>query len=367
MRPVEATPAPRRRGMLPRAVPWLFPAIALLLAGCAGSAYFVQSFSGQYDLLRRARPLDEVMADPRTGPELRGALATAAAIRDFAARELLLPDNASYRRFADIGRPFVVWNVFAAPELSVKLREWCFPVAGCVGYRGYFDQNDADGYAARLRREDLDVYVVGIPAYSTLGWFDDPLLSTFILYPEAELARLLFHELAHQVAYVRDDSTFNESFAVAVERAGVRRYLARVAPERLPEFERANARREDFGALVEGARARLAGIYAAPLDDASKRDAKRRAIAALRRDYESLKRERWNGYAGYDGWFAGEINNAKLASMALYTQRVPAFEALLAGGDLGRFYARVRELAAMSRAERERSLDAAGGAQAASE
>jgi predicted aminopeptidase len=352
---------------------WLAGALAAItsLAGCAGSAYLAQSIGGQFDLVRRARPVDAVLADPHTRPALRVELAKATEIRDFATRKLLLPDNGSYRRFADIERPYVVWNVFAAPELSLQLREWCFPVAGCVGYRGYFSKSGADEFADRMKSEGFDVYVGGVPAYSTLGWFDDPLLSTFIHYPEGELARLMFHELAHQVAYLRDDSTFNESFAVAVEREGVRRYLALAAPELAAACARASSRREEFTRLVATSRKRLAAAYSAPTTDDVKRAAKQRILAELRRDYDELKSRKWEGYAGYDAWFAGETNNAKLASVAVYAVRVPAFEALLrrSGGDLAEFYARVKKLAAMSRRERDAALDAAsaGGRQAASE
>jgi predicted aminopeptidase len=352
---------------------WLAAALGAMtsIAGCAGSAYLAQSIGGQFDLVRRARPVEAVLADPRTGPALRAGLAKAGEIRDFATRELLLPDNASYRRFADIGRPYVVWNVFAAAELSLQLSEWCFPVAGCVAYRGYFSKSDADEFAGHMKSEGFDVYVGGVPAYSTLGWFDDPLLSTFIHYPEAELARLMFHELAHQVAYAGGDSTFNESFAVAVEREGVRRYFAQAAPELAAAYARASSRREEFTRLVSASRRRLDAAYAAPSTDDEKRVAKQRILAELRRDYDSLKTGQWEGYAGYDTWFAGETNNAKLASMAVYAVRVPAFEALLrgSGGDFAAFYVQVKKLAAMSRRERDAALDAAGagGRQTASE
>jgi predicted aminopeptidase len=373
MRRDEAGPGLRGRGASGRAVSCLTAALAAMtsIAGCAGSSYLAQSIGGQFDLVRRARPVEAVLADPQTRPALRVALARAVKIRDFATRELLLPDNGSYRRFADIERPYVVWNVFAAPEFSLQLREWCFPVAGCVGYRGYFSKAGADEFAERMKSEGLEVYVGGVPAYSTLGWFDDPLLSTFIHFPDGELARLMFHELAHQVAYARDDSTFNESFAVAVEREGVRRYLALAAPELGAAYARVRSRREDFTRLVATSRERLAAVYAALLTDVEKRAGKQHILDELRRDYDDLKSRQWEGYTGYDAWFAGETNNAKLASMAVYAVRVPAFEALLrcSGGDLAAFYARVKQLAAMPKRERDAALDAAGadGRQAASE
>jgi predicted aminopeptidase len=342
----------------------LFAMLAsLLLCGCAVTAYLQQSISGQLDLLRRAQPIDTMVADAQTPPDLRVRLEKVLAIRDFASRELLLPDNGSYRRYTDIQRPYVIWNVFAAPELLSRLVEWCFPIAGCVGYRGYFHHDDALKFAESLRREGFDVYVGGVPAYSTLGYFDDPVLSTFISYPETEIARLLFHELAHQVAYARDDSMFNESFAVAVEREGMRRYLAGAPAAELAAYADTTRRREDFLRLVSGARRHLDAAYASAGGDAAKRLVKTRAIEELRQSYQQLKNEKWGGYAGYDAWFAADLNNAKLASIAVYSARVPAFDALLRAksGNLAAFYAEVKRLANMPKAERDALLDAAGG------
>ena len=201
-------------------------AALLLLSGCADLGYYLQSIDGQMQLNAARRPLAEVVADADTPEALKQKLRRAAAIRDFASRELKLPNNGSYRNYADLKRPFVVWNVFAAEEFSIEPQRWCFPFAGCVGYRGYFSKEAAEAFAAKLRAEGREVQVAGIPAYSTLGWFDDALLNTFMHYPDYELARLLFHELAHQVVYVKDDAEFNESFAVAVELAGLERWLA---------------------------------------------------------------------------------------------------------------------------------------------
>jgi predicted aminopeptidase len=279
-------------------------------------------------------------------------------IRDFASRELALPDNGSFRTYADLSRPYVVWNVFAAEEFSVRPKEWCFPVAGCVNYRGYFARADADAFAADLRGEGFEVYVGGVPAYSTLGWFDDPLLSTFIHYPETELVRVIVHELAHQVLYVRDDTEFNESFAVVVEQEGVRRWLAREnEPAERDRSQRAQRMRADFQGLVLETRQRLEALYASALAPEEKRREKKRILAGLRGDYEGLKAGPWQGFAGYDRWFGQEINNATLASIGLYHQLVPAFEALLDRNslDLPRFYAEVKRLAALPKdARRER-------------
>ncbi|MET0680944.1 MAG: aminopeptidase, partial [Burkholderiales bacterium] len=292
--------------------------------------------------------------------ELRLKLERVLAIREFASRELALPDNGSYKSYADIGRPFVVWNVFAAPEFSVDPRQSCFPIAGCVGYRGYYAQASADGFGADLREQGFDVFVYGVVAYSTLGWFDDPVLSTFVRYPDAELARLVFHELAHQVVYVKGDTTFNESFAVAVEEEGVRRWLAKnaTAAER-DAYAASRARRDEFVRLVLGYRERAAKLYREPLADDAKRAGKAQLFAALGIDYGELKAKQWGGFAGYDRFFAG-VNNAHLASVATYEELVPAFRALLAreNDDLPRFYAAVKELARLGKAERDRQLAA---------
>jgi predicted aminopeptidase len=330
-----------------------------LLAGCANVGYYYQSVAGQFDIWWRERSIDEVFKDPATPAALRGQLATALKIREFASRELGLPDNPSFRRYADVQRPFVIYNVFGAPEFSVHPLQWCYPFVGCVTYRGYFSKEDADLFAGQAEREGSDVYVGGVPAYSTLGWFPDPVLNTFIHYPEPELARLLFHELAHQVVYVRDDSTFNESFAVAVEREGLRRWLERTGdPGKLDTFEHLYRARTDFMALVQKYRSRLDSLYRSGQPADAMRAAKRTVFEEMDAEYRSLKAE-WGGYAGYDRWFARKLNNAHIASVSVYTQLVPAFEAMLAqsGGDLPEFYRRVQALAAKPRAERAVALD----------
>ena len=361
----------RRRGF------WLLMAMASLLGtlglaavavclttGCSTLGYYAQATGGHLDLLQRARPVAQAVADPATPPALRQRLELSQRLRDFAVTELKLPDNSSYRRYADLQREAVVWNVVAAPELGLKLKTWCFPVLGCVGYRGYFQREPADALAAQLKAEGWEVMVYGVPAYSTLGFSNwvggDPLLNTFIQWPEAELARLLFHELAHQVVYVNDDTTFNESFATAVERAGARRWLAlHGTPEALAEVARLEQRREDFRALTMRYREQLLQVYASPADDATKRQRKAELMAALRAEHAELKATRWGGFAGYDGWFA-RANNASLGVLAAYNELVPGFERLLQaeGGDFTRFYAAVRALAVLPPAERRARLAA---------
>jgi predicted aminopeptidase len=314
---------------------------SFLLSGCDTLAYYVQAINGQLTLMSRARPIDATIADPATPQALRERLELARSIREYASRELKLPDNGSYRSYADIGRPYVVWNVVAAPEFSLEPVESCFPVAGCVPYRGFFDKESAERHAAALRAAGNDVDLRGVPAYSTLGRFDDPLLSSFIRDPDAELARLIFHELAHQVLYVKGDATFNESFAVTVERAGVRRWLAATGRgAALKNFLELQERREKFRQRLDQSRARLKALYAMPLAPEEMRERKRVEMALLKAAVESL------GFRNRDL----EPNNAWLASYATYTQLVPAFERLLReeGGDLERFYARVKSLPAGS-------------------
>jgi predicted aminopeptidase len=327
---------------------WLPAALACLIAaGCESLAYYGQAIGGHLDVVGRSRALADWLADPSTPPELKARLETARRIREFASRELLLPDNRSYLAYAELDRPYVVWNVFAAPELSVEPRIECFPFAGCVSYRGFYAEADARDHAARLRGEGYDAYVGGVPAYSTLGWFDDPLLSTFIRYPDVQLARLVFHELAHQLVYVRGDTAFNESFAVAVEEEGVRRWLqAEGRAQELAAFRAAQARAREYAAQVAGARARLKSIYRADLPRELKLERKRAEWERLRAAYPSLP---------------PEANNAFLASVAVYTELVPAFERLLAeSGSLETFYRRVRELAGAGQPERDAYFRKAG-------
>ena len=342
-------------------------ALLSLLAGCSSVAYYWQGIRGEVELLQHAEAIPTVIATT-SDPVLKRKLERAVSIRDYASRELALPDNASYRKYSEVGRRYVLWNVVATPELSLEPRQWCFPVAGCVNYRGYFDEAAAQGEAAKFTAGGDDAHIGGVPAFSTLGYFNDPILSTFIRYPDAELARLIFHELAHQVAYAKDDSVFNESFAVAVEEEGLARWLAAQKDQALAaQFASSQRYRDGFRKLVERARARLAALYASDASDVVKREGKVETFAAMRADYVALKRD-WGGSAGYDAWFAQGPNNASLAAVALYSRKVPEFRALLAaeGGDLPRFYGRVKDLAGLPKAQREAALATALGTPAAS-
>jgi predicted aminopeptidase len=340
---------------------------ACLTVGCSTLGYYAQSVGGHLDLVARAKPIVDLAADPAAPAALRERLVLAARIRDFAVSDLGLPDNRSYRRYSDLGRPAAVWNVVAAPELSLKLETWCFPVVGCVGYRGYYERAAADAEGEQLRARGLEVSVYGVPAYSTLGKLDwlggDPLLNTFIGWPEGELARLVFHELAHQVVFAKDDTVFNESFATAVERLGVQRWLARHAgDDARHQYAQLDARRNAFRALTGRYRDQLQSLYARTGSDADKRRDKAALMAALRADYAALKADPASplaGFAGYDGWFE-RANNASFGVMAAYNELVPGFERLFEreGQDFGRFYAAVARLAALPKAERHATLSA---------
>ena len=337
-------------------------ATVCVTSGCSSIDYLSQSASGHIHLLAAARPVKDAIADPATPEALRKRLELTQRMREFAVTELKEPDNGSYRSYADLKRPAAVWNVVAAPELSLTLRTWCFPVVGCVGYRGYYDLAGAEQAAAPLKAEGLEVDVYEVPAYSTLGWMNwiggDPLLNTFVQWPEGELSRLIFHELAHQVAYAPGDTTFNESFATAVEHLGSQRWLEANASADVREKQAlTESRRQDFHVLVRAWRAKLDAMYRSDLPDADKRLEKARLYAGMRADYEAMKRDKWNGYTGYDRWFA-KANNATMGTQRAYDDEVGAFERLFAaqGSDFTRFYAEVRRMAALTRPERDAAM-----------
>lgn len=333
-------------------------AIALPLAGCSAVGYYGQAVGGHLALMRARVPIDEVIAAPDTPEAVRERLRVAQAARAFAVTELGLPDNGSYTRFVQLDRSAVVYNVFAAPEFSLQPETWCFPVAGCVVYRGYFSEERALRTASRYAARGLDTWVGGAAAYSTLGRFEDPLLSTMLYADDARLAGLLFHELAHQRVYARDDSAFNEAYATAVEEEGVRRWLGAAGrDEELASWRRLGERAQAFELLLARTRGRLVEAYASGLPEGEMRAAKAEAFAQLEREYQAL-RASWDGWPGYDRWFEQPLNNARLIPSATYRALVPAFRMLLAesGGDLEAFHAASERLAALPRAEREIEL-----------
>lgn len=338
--------------------------LALLLSGCSATldpGYYWQSVSGHLQMVRAARPVDDWLADAQTSEALRLKLQQAQQLRRFAVTELGLPDNASYTRYADLKRRAAVWNVVAAPDDALQLKQWCFLALGCVGYRGYFDEAEARAFAERVRQDEptLEVGVYPVPAYSTLGWTNwmggDPLLNTFLGYPEGELARLLFHELAHQVVYVRDDTVFNESFATAVERLGGARWQASASAAARADFARFDQRRQQFRTLARQTRQALLAAYALP-ERVQRLAAKQVAMADFRHGYDTLKAQ-WGGYAGFGAW-AAQANNALFAAQAAYDELVPGFEALFEreGRDFARFYDAVRTLSRLPRDERRAAL-----------
>ena len=327
--------------------------LAVLLGGCSNLGFYYQAVSGHFDLMGRRQPIERLLQDASTPADLRRSLLGASAARDFASQHLGLPDNPSYRSYADLQRPFVTWNVVAAPEFSVEAKTWCYVHMVCLPYRGYFDEASARRYADGLAAEGFDVHVYGIAAYSTSGWFDDPLLNTMVRLGERRTAALIFHELAHQQLFLKRDGAFSEAFATFVEQEGMRRWLAQGRQRQL-----------EFLALLRWTRDRLAEVYAGAEDPARMRQAKQAVFDRLRLGYAEL-RERWGGYAGYDAWFESPLNNARLVLVSTYHERVPAFEALLQrhGGDLQAFYRAAAEIAELEPQQRERRLDElAGGA-----
>ncbi|NIR32812.1 MAG: aminopeptidase [Gammaproteobacteria bacterium] len=341
---------------------WVFgiAALALLHGGCSNLGYYVHSVKGHLGLMAARQPIDEMLRDPRTPETLRRRLETVADIRAFATDELQLPDTGSYRSYVDVDGPYVVWTVVAAPELSLTPEQWCFPIVGCVTYRGFYDRERARAYADELSRSGLDVTVNGVRAYSTLGWFDDPVPDTILVLPDYAIAAVVFHELAHERFYVPGDSAFNEGFAVAVERAGVTRWLeARRRAQERASFALAEAREAAFLELVSHARAQLSRLYESDTTEAEKRRLKAEIFGALRAQYVEL-RSGWTDGPNYDRWFAEELNNAKLASVATYHELVPAFERLLADndGELGRFYQACEAIGELGPEERRRRLEA---------
>ncbi|RWC95765.1 MAG: aminopeptidase [Mesorhizobium sp.] len=332
------------------------------LTGCTSISYYAQSLQGHVEIMAARKDVGTLVHDPSTPQALRARLTSASAIRRFATDELALPDNSSYRSYVDIHRDAVTWAVFAAPQFSLAPRTWCFPVFGCVPYRGYFARKAATESALELHRQGLDVYVTGITAYSTLGWSSDPLLSTMLGQDDTYLASLIFHELAHQRLYVDGDSAFNEAFAVAVETSGVRKWL-RAAGDRagLRRYEADRRRRADFLALLAKTRDELGQVYESSRGPEQMAAAKAAAIDRLRMRYRQMRDRSWAGYRGYDAWFAAPINNAKLAATAVYGEQVPAFLRLfdVCSGDYPRFYASVRRIADLPQASRAEALKTA--------
>lgn len=349
---------------------WLFLAVSLaaaLLVGCESLSYYRQAIAGQYQIFARQQPIDKLLKDEKLSPKLKENLRLVLRLREFAEKQLYLPVDNHYLKYADLGRPYVVWNVYAAPELSLEQKTWWYPIVGSLKYRGYFAEQNARRYARRLEKKCWDVYVGGASAYSTLGWFKEPLLNTFIDDEEWDLAETLFHELAHQRVFASGDTDFNEAFATAVGQEGARRWLqAKSDTNALQSYITILKRDEQFVKLVQSTREKLRGVYGeadvSPQTEPPESEQRRRKaeiIAQLRDEYKQL-RTSWDGYSGYDKWFAGPLNNAQLNTVATYQDLVPAFERLLAkhNGDLEKFYEEVKRMKKLSKDERRKRLEA---------
>ncbi len=327
-----------------------------LMSGCALPFYW-QAIHGQIDLLRKRTPIDKLLADPALDPQLRSTLSAVAAIRKFAVDELQLPDNDSYTTYVDLQRPYVVWNVVAAEEFSVDPKRWCFPFVGCVAYRGFFDRAKAEGFQQKLDEQGYDTYSGGSSAYSTLGFFADPVLSTMIEGGEPYVASLLFHELSHQKLYIKDDSEFSEAFATTIEEYGTQKWLSEhEGPSAVAVYRRRLERRSDFAELVASEQAALRDLYASDLSPTAKREAKAASFDAMRTSYARL-RVKWGGSRDYDAWFAQPLNNATLAAVATYRHWLPALRWRLATVGLAGFYTDCAGLADLSADERSQRLE----------
>jgi len=331
--------------------------ICAALFSLEGCAFYWQAIGGEFDLLRKRTPIDKLLADPKVDPKTKTELTAVAEIRRFAVTDLLLPDNKSYTTYVALDRPYVVWNVVATEEFSVQPKRWCFPVAGCVSYRGFFDRADADRFEKELVSEGYDTSSGGSSAYSTLGYFADPVLSTMLGGGEIYVASTLFHELAHQKLYVRDDSEFSEAFATAIEEYGTERWLAaRGSAAALAAYRRQLAHRADFAELISAQQDRLRTLFATDEPVEQKRADKARAFDTMRADYAALK-QRWGGSSEYDAWFEQPLNNAALASVATYRRWVPALRARIDAVGLMQFYADAAELAKLKAPDRAARLE----------
>jgi len=338
----------------------IFGIIALLLSftGCSNFSYYTQAIGGHLSVSSQRQPITKLLASPDTPQRLKSQLEKINALRQFAEQQLQLPSNGNYSHYADLQRRYVVWNVFAAPALSLQPKTWCYPIVGCASYRGYYAKTKAESYASKLKGEGMDVYVAGISAYSTLGWFQDPVLNTFIYRSDAQLANLVFHELAHQKLYVKNDTQFNESFATVVAHEGVKRWL--LSQNNAPAYQafiEHQQKQQQFIDLVLGYREKLAALYASQLSDEQKHLEKAQLINNLRGAHQQLKKQ-WGGKSDYDAWFSKDLNNAQLNTVATYFDLVPALAALLAENhsDLMAFYNACLELKNLTIEERNRQL-----------
>jgi len=304
---------------------YLFLCVLILMAcsGCESIAYYNQALKGQLELMKNQHPLMEVIENRNTSAQLKNQLQLILEILAFADQQLQLPVGGNFSHYVEINRPFVVWNVFAADEFSFEARTWCYPVVGCASYRGYFDQNKADAYAKKLQDEGGDIYIGGVSAYSTLGWLDDPVLSTFAWRNDTQLPALIFHELAHRILYIRGDTEFNESFASAVEQIALEKWLKN-DPQAFDVYLEHKQYHDDFVEFVLSWKMRLDAMYHADLNDIEKRALKKSLYSTMMDEYKIFRGE----HKAYDGWMNDTLNNAKINTLSTYQARVPAFLSL---------------------------------------
>lgn len=327
---------------------------AVTVSGCSSFGYYLDLMAGHSELLEQRKPVAELLAEKETKPRLRELLQASQNIRDFATNELHLPENDSYRMYADLKRPYAVWNVIAVEEFSIKPKKWCFLIVGCLSYRGYFSKEEATKYANELKAEGYDVYVAGAKAYSTLGWFDDPLLNTMMYKSEARRAGIIFHELAHQVLYVDNDTAFNEAFATAVEHEGIRRWLIKKGQsEKYNQYLINKKRDAELNNLLKDTRDKLKDLYKTKTSNKEKRQVKKQIFALMQNKYKQLKKS-WAGYSAYDQWMKQDLNNSHLLLIATYHDLVPTFKAMLRqeNFDLNKFYVKAEQFGKLDKEKR---------------
>lgn len=339
--------------------PLLIIVASLLLQGCSSAGYYWEKIQGHAELLNKQQPVQEVIDNPQTDSSVKDFLSNTQQARDFASKVLMLPDNNSYRNYVDVGRDYVVWTVVATPPYSIKPKEWCFLIVGCLTYRGYFSKQAADKFATTLKEQGMDVYVSGVKAYSTLGWFDDPLLSTMLYKSEAHRVGIIFHELAHQKIYVENDTAFNEAFATSVELEGIKAWFKRTDnPLKFKKYLIAKKRDKEFKSLLKNTRKELTELYESKPSPEQMQTAKVRTFLHLQSSYIIFKRK-WNNYSGYDRWMQQGLNNAHLALVATYNNWVPAFQRLFkkANSDYKVFYSEVERLTSLDKMQRKKQLE----------
>jgi len=327
------------------------------LSGCSSAGYYWQAVQGHFAIVSREQPIKELLQQTDLDPVLRKKLQLVESARRFASEQLDLPDNGSYTEYADLKRPFVTWNVVAAPAFSIKSKRWCYVFAGCFNYRGCFHERKARAFARLLKQQGDDVAITGAWAYSTLGWFDDPVLSTMLAHDDADVIGTLFHELGHQTVYVKNDSSFNESFANAVEQAGLRRwFLSRHQPKRFQAYLQKRRQQHDVIRMLQQTRESLADLYMQPLSEAQKLKQKARLFYELKQQYQDWRKQ--HDYAAYDRFMQRDLNNANLALIATYTDKVPTFLAMLHAvhGNFAAFYHEARRIGDLPPAQRQVAL-----------